>query len=168
MATTVRALGPEDAAAYAAVRGRMLVDTPWAYTGAPGDDPPSEVSYMREQLGSTEHAVLAATDGPGQIVAVAGINRLKRLKQRHRAYIWGVWCDPAYRGRGLGRAVVAAAIELARQWPGVEIVALAASVKSQGAIRLYESLGFIRWGLEPSVLRIDGEGIDEVHLALKL
>lgn len=86
----------------------------------------------------------------------------------HRALIYSVYCDPVHRRKGYARAIMHAAIATARSWEGVDIICLAVSAKSADALALYESLGFERWGLEPDVVRVNGEAYDEIHMALRL
>lgn len=165
-----RHLIPEDAAAYARLRTAMLVDTPHAFASSPGEakgeKPDEVVSYL-----ATPYQAIAVVDHPeraGELAAAAGLMRMTHRKMRHRANIWGVYCVPELRGRGLGRAVMTKVIEIARTWEGVEALGLSVSARSAGAIALYESLGFIQWGLEPDAMRIDGESFDELFMSLGL
>ena len=148
----------------------MILDTPHAFLGAPGDDDASDPTIVAARLAEPDNAILAIDhpDEPGRLIAVAGIARMRRIKTRHRALIWGVYCDPDHRRRGHARAVTRAAIDIARAWRTVTIVTLSASADAPAAIALYESLGFERWGFEPDVVRIDGVSCDEVHMALTL
>jgi RimJ/RimL family protein N-acetyltransferase len=104
----------------------------------------------------------------GRLAAAAGIFRQEKEKFVHRARLWGVFVEPAYRGRGIGRIVVAAAIDLARTWEGVDHLDLGVSENSPGAIRLYESLGFRQWGREPETLQHNGRRYDEIYMSLRL
>jgi ribosomal protein S18 acetylase RimI-like enzyme len=94
--------------------------------------------------------------------------RARSPKFAHRASIWGVFVDSAYRRKGLGRAVVTAAIVLARSWPGVDYVDLGASERAPEAQCLYESLGFRAWGREPEATQHEGRRYDEIHMTLRL
>jgi RimJ/RimL family protein N-acetyltransferase len=166
----VRALTPADADAYVALRAEALADAPFAFLGSPGDDIPSDPETMRAQLARPETwAIFAAAESPSApLLAVAGVMRSRRLKTRHRADVWGVYTTPRARGRGLARAVVGACIEHARAWPGVDILSLCVSTRTPGAQRVYESLGFRAWGVQPDYVRIGGESAAEVHMQLAL
>lgn len=165
-----RRLTPADAPAFAALRRAALVESPWAFLGAPGDDSSSDPAIIAERIANPENAIVAIDHeaDASRLVAIAGVFRMSRLKQRHRAGIWGVYCDPEFRGRGYGRAVVRAAIDVARSWPGVKIIGLAASARSPHVRALYESLGFVYWGTEPDSVEIDGVGADDHYLCLRL
>lgn len=175
MPSQVRRLTSADADIYHALRREMLVDSPWAFGSSPEQDRFREVEAVRRWFEGAERAIVGAFDdgatGPGDpsLAAAAGIMREDAIKRRHIASVFGVYCRPASRGRGLGRAVMAAAIEAARQWPGIHQIQLSVSEQSSSARALYESLGFVAWGLEPDCLRIDGRGgVGEVHMWLRL
>lgn len=167
-----RLLQPEDAPAFRMVRHKMLEDTPPAFLSSPEDDRMRDPQAFLDVLNKPENEILAIFDeegeDPSRIVATAGVMRLLKIKTRHRADIWGVFCDPEFRGRGYGRAVVEAAIDTARGWPGVEAISLSVSAGTQAALALYKSLGFATWGREPDSMRVDGISFDEIHMQLRL
>jgi RimJ/RimL family protein N-acetyltransferase len=161
----IRLLTGEDAPAYAALRAEMVVREPHAFLAAPGDDHAGDAESVRRYLAREEHAIAGAfLAGAGGLVGVAGVYREARVKRRHRAAVWGVYTTPAARGRGVGRRLMEACLALAGSWRGVEVIGLSASVRSEAAIRLYESVGFRRWGVEPDCIRVEGEALDEVHM----
>lgn len=163
-----RLLRPEEAGAYAVLRAAALMESPWAFLASPEDDVPA--AEVARRLGDPENAIIAVFDpgDAGRMVAMAGVARPRRVKTMHRAVIWGVYVDPAWRGRGLSRVVMAKAIETARSWPGAEVIWLSTSVVAEAALGLYESMGFERWGVEPDAIRIDGQPYDEVHFVLRI
>jgi ribosomal protein S18 acetylase RimI-like enzyme len=128
----------------------MLTDAPWAFSAS---DTPS--------------APMTAPTGL-ELVAAAGIRRLQGSKSAHRAQLWGVFVEPAQRGRGLGRRVVVAAIARARGWPGVDYVDLGVSEQAPEARHLYESLGFRPWGREPESTCVGDRRYDEIYMTLRL
>ncbi len=174
-------LSSSDAARYARLRLRMLLDAPWAFGASPENDKGLDIAHLEKALADDAYAIFAMELPPlsgaaaphgehekPDLIAAAGIMRQVSPKFRHRASIWGVFVEPDYRRNGLGRAVVAAAIDLARTWPGVDYVDLGASVGAPEAKRLYESLGFVAWGREPEATEIDGRRYDETHMTLRL
>ena len=162
-------LGPADAERYARLRARMLLDAPWAFAASPDDDRGSDALQVAEMMRSGEQAIIGiADDQDGELIAAAGIVRVARRKSAHRSKLWGVFVEPDHRGNGLARAVVSAAIEVAREWPGVDYVDLGVSANAPGAERLYASLGFVAWGREPESLECDGRRYDEIFMTLRL
>jgi ribosomal protein S18 acetylase RimI-like enzyme len=163
----VRLLAPDSAPVYVALRREALLDAPWAFGASPGTDKGSDEEHMRRSLARPGFAVVGAFSG-GALVAVAGVIREEQPKRAHIATVWGVHVRPACRSRGLGRAVVAKAVETARSWAGVGQVQLSVSENSPAALAMYESLGFRRWGTEPDCLRVDGRSYAEIHMSLRL
>jgi ribosomal protein S18 acetylase RimI-like enzyme len=147
----------------------MLAAAPWAFTATPDDDMALDLAHLRSSLGESENAIFAveAAESPSTLVAAAGVYRMKSPKFAHRARVWGVYVDSRHRGKGLGRAVVATAVELAASWQGVDFVDLSVSANSPEARRLYESLGFQQWGREPETLQHDGQRYDEINMTLR-
>ncbi len=165
-------LQPCDAARYARLRLRMLLDAPWAFGASPENDRGLDLAFLEKALATETQAIFAIEATPGhedsELIAAVGILRQASPKFRHRASIWGVFVEPDHRRKGLGRAVMSAAIDLARTWPGVDYVDLGVSERADAARRLYESLGFVAWGREPEATEIDGRRYDEIHMTLRL
>ncbi|MFP4599485.1 MAG: N-acetyltransferase family protein [Persicimonas sp.] len=166
-------LKPSDAERYTRLRMEMLTSAPWAFGATPDDDRGLDIPHLEEMLAQEHYAIFASEDADkgaqnGELVAAAGIIRSTRQKLAHRAVIWGVYTRADQRGRGHGRAVMTAAIDLARSWPGVDYVDIAVTDNAPAAQHLYESLGFEAWGREPETLECDGRRYDEIHMTLRL
>ena len=165
-----RRLTQEDAARLQALRHESLSAEPTAFGAHPDECRFRDLAAVNAYLADPDRAVFAIADPdkPDRLVAMAGIIRETRTKQRHRSSIWGVYVCPSHRGRGFGRAVVMACVHHARTWPGVDSVALSVSGDGTVARALYESLGFVTWGTEPDSLRVDGLAVSQHHMLLKL
>lgn len=169
----MRTLTTRDVRDYLSLRREMLSDAPWAFMASPGNDHGSRAAFLRRILGrpAGENTIVGAFAG-GRLVASAGLLREETPKRRHIAIVWGVYVTPAARGRGLGKAVLVAAIETARRWSrsGERIVAVELSVseRARAARRLYASLGFRAWGVEPDALRVKNRLYREIHMSLPL
>jgi ribosomal protein S18 acetylase RimI-like enzyme len=153
----------------------MLLDAPWAFSASPESDKGLDLAFLDKALASATQAIFAieapapdAANGQRELAAAAGVLRQVSPKFDHRASIWGVFVAPDSRRKGLGRAVVGAAIAWARAQPGVDYVDLGASERAEAARRLYESLGFTAWGREPEATEVDGRRYDEIHMTLRL
>lgn len=174
-------LAPSDAPRYVRLRLRMLLDAPWAFGASPGNDKGLDIAHLEKALADDAYAIFAMELPPlaggatphgehekPDLIAAVGIVRQTAPKFRHRASVWGVFVEPDYRGSGLSRALMMAAIECAHLWPGVDYIDLGVSERADAARRLYEGLGFMAWGREPEATEIDGRRYDETHMTLRL
>jgi len=163
----IRRLAFGDVEAYVEVRQRMLREEPWSFGSSPADDLDRARQQTLKFLADGDWAYIGAISGDA-IVSTARLFRVRRPKQAHAASIVSVWTDPVYRGRGLGKRVLLAAIDVARGWPGVELVELSVSERSDPARKLYESLGFKTWGVQPDAMRLGGESAAEYYMQVAI
>lgn len=164
-------LAASDAARFAALRARALADSPWAFGEDPADESVVDSQRIANRLTDPSEAVFAieSPDDEGRsLVAAAGVIRAEEPQYAHRARIWGVFVDPAFRGRGFGSAVLKAAIKHAQAWRGVDFIDLGVSENSPEALKLYRSLGFEQWGREPETTDYQGRRYDEIFMTLRL
>lgn len=164
---SVRRLGVDDAAALQALRRESLERHPLAFSASPAEDRMRTVPQAAAILTQPDQAVFGAFS-EGRLVGMLGLRRAERIKQRHKAMIWGVYVAAAGRGAGHGRALMEAAIAEARCWDGVDKIELSVSADAPEALALYEATGFRVWGREPRSLCHEGRCADEIYLTLDL
>ena len=86
----------------------------------------------------------------------------------HVWHVNGLAVDPAFEGRGAGRALMEALIELARERGGRRMT-LRVFAPNERAQRLYDRLGFEVEGVMHGEFKVgDGEYVDDLFLALAL
>lgn len=88
---------------------------------------------------ANEHRLVAEVDG--HVVGMIGLSVNLRPRRRHTADL-GMAVDERFQGRGIGAALLAAAVELADQWLNVHRIELTVRCTNLYAIRLYERHGF--------------------------
>ncbi|MBP1772140.1 MAG: putative acetyltransferase [Holophagaceae bacterium] len=81
--------------------------------------------------------------------------------------ILGMGVLPAYRGRGIGRQLLAACIAKAFS-QGITRIELEVRADNQRAIRLYERMGFVQEGRLRQAFRLDGASFDALLMSLLL
>lgn len=163
----VRPLGVEDIPAFIALRRSALEDAPLAFAASPEDDLASSPETIRGQLGNApNYAIFGAFDR--HLVGMLGLMRDRHLKAAHKVHLVGMYVAPTHRRRGIGAALLRAAIEHARQLEGVSCAHLSVSHDTPDARRLYERAGFEIWGSEPDALRYEGVPHVEHHMMLRL
>lgn len=126
-----------------------------------------ETYASRLRDGGDDSFIFGAFDGD-VLAGMAGFWRETRDKRRQKGTVWGVYVSPAYRGQGTGRAVLSALLESVRALPGLKCVYLTVTSANPVPRRLYESLGFRSFGVEPKALMVDGVFYDEDHMVLEL
>ncbi len=164
----IRPLQPEDAAILVALRREALETDPLAFGASIDDDRGLSLEFVRGALrDDQEQAVFGYFEG-GRLAGMVGLLRAAALKRRHTAVIWGIYITPSARTKGVGRALLQAAIERARAWPDVEQLHLSVTDTAVVARAMYEAAGFRAWGREPRALAWKGRFVDEIHLVLEL
>jgi RimJ/RimL family protein N-acetyltransferase len=167
----IRPLTEADAPAWRELRLRMLRDHPDVFGSSHEEFAQQSLEEvarrMRERNSPPDNALFGAFVD-GQLIGSTGLHREEGAKDRHKAMIWGVYSAPETRGRGVGRALMEAAIARARATPGVERLILAVATHNAAARSLYISLGFEPWGLERHALKLPDRYIDEEYFALDL
>lgn len=130
----VRRAQPEDAEAI----GHLLHDFNTEYD-EPTSGPAKIAERVRILLGEGRDMVLLAGAGPDGLAVLRF--RPALCSAGLECYLAELYVVPARRGQGLGRALMTAAIELARR-EGAEYMDLGTSEDDTAARALYESLGF--------------------------
>jgi ribosomal protein S18 acetylase RimI-like enzyme len=129
---------PAEAADAEAV-GRLLHDFNTEFD-EPTPDPPALAERIRELLPTGETKVLLAGEGPDGVAVLRF--RPALWTRALECYLAELYVVPELRGRGLGRALMEAAMELARA-EGADRMELGTSDDDVAARGLYESLGFV-------------------------
>jgi len=164
---TVRALKPDDAEAWAALRREGLESHPLSFSSLVPDDPRALVDLMLRRLQEAGTRMFGAFE-EGSLVGIVGLRREPGPKEGHKAFIWGMYVTARSRRGGAGSLLLRAAIQEARAWNGVEQIHLSVTSQASEARRLYERHGFRTWGLEPRAAHWAGQYTDEIHMILDL
>ena len=102
------------------------------------------------------------------MVGTAIVEFRTRTKTRHRSRLVGMYVTPSFRGRGLGKQLVEAAIEEARSRSGVRVMTLTATEGNDAAVSLYERCGFQIYGVEPMAMATERGDLGMVCMWLDL
>ncbi len=163
----VRRLTPADAAAFQALRLTALRAHPEAFSASPDsaieNDPAQALQRLQPRPG---HAQWGLWRGD-TLLGMVALGREEAPKLAHKAWLWGVYVHPTARRHGGGEALVRAALLEARAW-GVARVLLGVHADNMPALRLYQRLGFVAYGLEHDFLRVAGVPHTEWQMACTL
>jgi len=120
-------------------------------------------TVLRSKL-SDRILILLAFAGE-EMVGMLDLSAGQRPSDRHAGH-FGMSVAKAWRGRRVGRKLLAAAIEETRTWPGFCRIELECAPWNAPAIALYESLGFVLEARRRKALNLRGQPEDMLLMAL--
>jgi RimJ/RimL family protein N-acetyltransferase len=167
----IRRITVADVKAFRDLRLEALRRHPLAFTAdLPAIEAWTEVEWRdlaERSDGDGPRVIIVAQAADGVLVGMAGVFTPPQPKLAHIGTVWGVYVREAFRGRGVGEALVRACIDWAQ---GKGLVGLKLSVVegNDAAVRCYERCGFVRYGVEPMAVRWDGRMYDEALMARRL
>lgn len=168
----IRPMLEPDLLAYKALRDAMLAGHPEAFTSDAETEGRRDLASYRNRLagssdGTTLFTLVALDEA--RLVGALTCEREPRRKVQHIAHLVGMMVADSHRGRGIGRALLGAAIARLKATPGLAQVTLNVTASNRAAIGLYESQGFVRYGCLPDALRLpDGRSLDKDLMRLRL
>jgi RimJ/RimL family protein N-acetyltransferase len=125
-----------------------------------------ERRYLRALRRYPHAAVFVAEAEDGRVIGRLSISRDQHPASRHVADV-GLMVDAANRRRGIGRALLAAAAEWARE-AEVRKLELHVFPWNEAAIALYEDFGFVREGYRRAHYRRGDEFVDAILMAYEI
>ena len=116
---------------------------------------------------------ITESDGCYSLVAVSGehviglmtINTFPNRPRRAHVGSIGISVSEPWQGKGVGRALMEAGIDLADKWLNLLRLELEVYADNEAAIRLYEGFGFEREGIMRQHAFRDGRYVDSVMMA---
>jgi [ribosomal protein S18]-alanine N-acetyltransferase len=148
----VRPLLPDDLPAVLALEPTLFPYDTW-----------SEATWREELAGVPDVRDYVVAEQAGKVVGYAGL-----MVSIDQADVLTIGVDPASQGRGVGRALLAALIDAARQRRCADLL-LEVRADNRPALRLYESYGFERIARRRGYYTgADGARLDGLVLRLRL
>lgn len=167
---TIRLLSAADADAFQRVRLSALEENPEAFLSVLADEQQKATNRFAQEL--TYSSLIAPFGYYGcfidtQLVGYVLISSTFLGKQRHAAFLYNLYFDPAYRHQGLASQLLQFTLKLLREEQIEWLYASCISV-NQAAQAFYQRMGFVEYGRRPSSVKDNGAYADEVELALKI
>lgn len=166
---SIRELHGADAVAFFDLRLEGLEQEPSAFGEAAEEFRATAIEEVARRLDDhrSGNFVLGAAVG-ARVVGIAGFSRTSRIRRRHEGSLWGVFVASNWRACGVGRALLQALIDRAREQPGMTQITLTVSSENESAKRLYASLGFRTTGLQPRAIKVGEIYYDQDFMMLDL
>jgi ribosomal protein S18 acetylase RimI-like enzyme len=109
-----------------------------------------------------ENFTLGAFNDEGELVGTVGFKRDLFVKLKHKGLIFRMYVSEKAKGQGLGRKLLQALIERAKQGEGLRQLYLTVVSSNQRAINLYLSEGFELYSREKESIKMaENEFVDE-------
>ena len=159
----IRRLAGEDAVLYRDIRLEALQANPEAFGSTFELEDAQPLSLFSDRLGSS--TVLGAFRDT-ELVGIVGFAVQQGQKEAHKGALWGMYVRPAARNAKVGRRLVEAVCNHARQQ--VELIQLSVVVDNEQARSLYARLGFLEYGVEKNALKQASRYYDLVLMAKDL
>jgi ribosomal protein S18 acetylase RimI-like enzyme len=109
----------------------------------------------------------AFTGDPASLIGIAGLLTNAFRKTRHSGRITSLFVHPEHRRRGVAQLMLEQLLAQAAEG-GLHSVRLEVVADNRGAIVLYERLGFIPYGREPSAYRMEEREWDLLLMTYRL
>lgn len=162
----LRQLTASDAEAFSALRRAVTAENPVQMGLSMEEELGRSIESFRAQLSAPAPSAVLGAFVDAQLVATAAVSPAGAFRSSaHKMVMWGVFTHPAFRRRGLCRALVSAALDHACH-AGVRRVNLLVYLPNDAAVGLYRSLKFVEFGREPEAIQLQGACFDGLHMSL--
>jgi len=162
-AVVVRRAREDDAAAMSAYMAALMAERLDTITQREIPSVEDERDWVF-QANVAERGMILLAMADDEVVGMLDLWAGTRPDDRH-AGRFGMSVAKGWRRCGVGRALLGAAIERAREWPGFCRLELECAPWNTGAVALYESLGFEHEGRMRKALNLRGRPEDMLLMA---
>ena len=95
----IRRLTAEDASTYRLLRLKALRESASSFGSAYEDEEPKPIEHFRDSLDGSPERVYFGAFVDCRLVGCVGIERESGRKEHHKAFLRGMYVDPASRGQ---------------------------------------------------------------------
>ncbi len=163
----IRQLNSMDAGQYQNLRLEALQKDPEAFASSYEEEKEYTLETYADRLKSENVFTYGAFEND-KLCGVVTLVRETKRKTRHKVTIFAMYVSPEIRKMGVGKRLMEAAIEKAKQMGGVEQITLTVVSTNESAKKLYHLYGFETFGLEKRSEKIDQTYYDEEYMVLFL
>lgn len=161
----VTPLAAEHASLYRELMLHGYEHAPDAFTSTPEERAAMPLTWWARRAADPEGQSIAfGAFANEQLIGTVALEFSSKPKTRHKAHLIGMYILETWRGKGVGRQLVSAAVEHAQASPGISVVTLTVTEGNASAIALYESAGFQAFGVEPMAILTPAGYKGKVHM----
>jgi GNAT superfamily N-acetyltransferase len=165
----VSTLTAADVVAYRALMLQAFEQAPDAFITTAAEREAEPEAWWIKRIGGADGSATSFGAWKGNsLVGTVALEYSAKPKTRHSALLLGMYVQPQERGKGIGLALLNAAIAAASTRPAVLRLTLTLTECNAPAHRLYRSVGFVDWGTQPEAIRTDSGLKGKVHMSLAL
>ncbi len=154
--------------AYRELRLHGLQESPTAFGSSYERESVQDDEFFAQRIAATDDQWTCGAFAGGRLVGVLSFVRDAGDKTRHRGALYGMYVHPDSRRQGIGRQLMVDMLKRTDALSGLRSVRLSVTDGNTAAEKLYQSLGFGRYGSEPEVLCVDDRYYGEHHLVRRM
>lgn len=162
MSAAIRRLGPHDALSFKAIRLEALKANPELLRSTFELEDKLDAAWFASRL---QNANVMGAFFDRELVGTAGFSIQEGAPNAHKGRLFGMFVRSASRNVGVGRLLLNAVLDIARE--NVELIQLSVVTENRPARRLYESAGFVEYGVETKASKYGDRYYDEALMALE-
>lgn len=165
----IAVLAASDASQYRALMLHAYAHAADAFTSTQAERAAEPAQWWANRLAGPTGSMIVFGALSGQdLVGTVAVGFSARQKTRHKAQVVAMFVRETWRGQGLARSLLRAAVDQCRQRGGIHVLQLEVTQGNEPAVRLYRSLGFRQFGLEPMAVRTPQGFRSKIHMWLQL
>lgn len=163
----IRVLDSNDAVNYKKIRLEALKMNPESFSSSYEEEKDYPLERYESRLKGEESLTFGAFDQE-QLVGVVTLIFEMKNKLKHRANIAAMYVNSENRKQGIGKGLMAKAINKAKTMDGIEQIYLGVVSTNEAAKKLYHSLGFETYGIDKRAFKFEDTYFDDELMVLFL
>lgn len=161
----IRILKPKDAEMYKEIRLDALKGHPEAFSSSYEEEEAYSIEKFANRL-KQENLFTFGAFVDSKLVGIVTLIFETKTKIKHRANIVAMYVCSDKRNSGIGRGLMSAAINKAKEKEEIENIYLTVTASNTPAKKLYQSLDFKTYGIDKRALRVEKTYYDDELMVL--